>query len=212
MGAMTVPARLVLASTSRYRRELLARMGLPVEAVAPGVDEDLPPGLPVVRAAALLAERKARAVASRAGFEDALVIGSDQICLGPDAQVLSKPGSLERARVQLATLAGRAHRLVTAVAVVRGERVEVAVDVHTLHMWPLGADEIDRYLSHDEPFDCAGSYRLEALGLALFSRISADPESADETAVIGLPVMKTLRILRESFGWTPWSVVARATG
>lgn len=204
MRPMSVPARLVLASTSRYRRELLARMGLPVEAVAPGVDEDLPPGLPVVRAAALLAERKARAVASRPEHVEDLVIGSDQICLGPDGRILSKPGTLDRAREQLGALAGRAHRLVTAVAVMRADRLEVAVDVHTLHMWPLDADEIDRYLAHDAPFDCAGSYRLEALGLALFSRITADPESADETAVIGLPVMKTLRILRESFGWTPW--------
>lgn len=178
-------------------------MGILVETVAPGVPEDLPVGLPVARAAALLAERKARAVASRPEYADALVIGSDQICLGPEGTILSKPVTLERARAQLATLAGRAHRLVTAVAIVSSGAIDVAVDVHTLHMWPLTAEEIDRYLARDQPFDCAGSYRLEALGLALFSRVTADPESADETAVIGLPVMKTLRILRERHGWTP---------
>lgn len=207
--------RLVLASTSRYRKALLQRilgpLGREVEAVAPGVDETLDPfenALPVTERATLLAVRKARAIAHRDGFVGSLVLGSDQICVGPDGQVLHKPVTAERAVAQLAQLSGRTHQLVTAVAVLRVdtggvEQLATAVDIHRLTMRPYPIEALTRYVELDSPLDCAGSYRLESLGLALFSRIEADPDTADESAIVGLPLMKTLGLLRDPFGWDP---------
>ncbi|HRE88030.1 MAG TPA: Maf family protein [Myxococcota bacterium] len=220
--------RLVLASTSRYRQALLQRLlgplGQAFEAARPDVDEDLSDAeqaLPVAERATILAVRKARAVAHREGYQRALVIGSDQICVDPEGLVLHKPQTETRALAQLARLSGRTHQLVTAVAVVRvapdnpdnpdnlddrAERAETlatAVDVHRLTMRPLGPEALARYLACDRPLDCAGSYRLESLGLALFDKIEADPETADESAIVGLPLMKTLRLLRDPFGWDP---------
>lgn len=208
--------RLVLASTSRYRQALLQRvlepLGQTFDTARPEVDEDLSDAeqaLPVAERATILAVRKARAVAHREGYQGALVIGSDQICVDPDGVVLHKPQTEARALAQLARLSGRTHALVTAVAVLRveatdrGETLATAVDVHRLTMRPLGPDALARYVACDRPLDCAGSYRLESLGLALFDKIEADPETADESAIVGLPLMKTLRLLRERFGWDP---------
>ena len=203
--------RLVLASTSRYRAEVLRRLGVTFESVAPGVDELIPPGMAPIAAAAMLARKKALAVSTRPGFEDALVIGSDQICIAPaggpggdasEAAILGKPGNAELALAQLRRLQGARHRLVTAVAVARREEVHAAVDVHTLTMHALGDEQLHAYITADQPLDCAGSYRLEARGIALFSRIEPDPETSDESAIVGLPLLKTLRLLRERFGWT----------
>lgn len=206
--------RLVLASTSRYRKALLQRvlepLGMSPDAVSPEVDEELSDAeaaLPMAARATVLAVRKARAVAHRGGFEGVLVIGSDQICVDPDGEVLHKPKTEERAVAQLARLSGRTHALVTAVAVMRvrdgREELATAVDVHRLTMRPLGLDALTRYVTCDQPLDCAGSYRLESLGLALFDKIEADPDTADESAIVGLPLMKTLALLRERFGWDP---------
>lgn len=211
--------RIVLASTSRYRKALLARvftpLGLEVEAVAPGVDESLSPeesALPVIERATLLAVRKARAVAQRNDFRDAIVIGSDQICVGPEGEVLHKPGTVERAVAQLFRLAGRTHSLVTAVAVLRvsptatpTEELATAYDIHRLTMRALTPEALARYVALDQPLDCAGSYKLESLGIALFASIEADPDTADESAIVGLPLMKTLGLLRQCFGWDPLS-------
>lgn len=195
-------ARLVLASTSRYRADVLRRIGVPFDTVSPEVEEVIPPGATPYAAASLLARQKALAVSSRPAFRDALVIGSDQICVAPDGEILGKPGRVDRALAQLKRLQGATHRLITAVAVARLDEVHSAIDVHTLTMHPLSDADLSTYLARDQPLDCAGSYRLEASGIALFSRIEADPEFADETAIIGLPVMKTLRLLREHYGWT----------
>lgn len=214
-----VGMRIVLASTSRYRKALLARvftpLGLEVEAVAPGVDESLSAdeaALPVVERATLLAVRKARAVAQRNDFRDAIVIGSDQICVDPDGEVLHKPGTAARATAQLGRLAGRTHALVTAVAVIRvlptatpTEELATACDIHRLTMRQLSTEAIARYVALDQPLDCAGSYKLESLGITLFASIEADPDTADESAIVGLPLMKTLALLRECFGWDPLS-------
>jgi septum formation protein len=189
---------LLLASTSRYRRALLGRLGLPFRCVAPGVDE----AAAVAAAGAAgpeaiagqLARAKAAAVAAREPM--ALVIGSDQVCALGD-EVFGKPGTREGACAQLARLGGREHRLLTAVAVL-GPGVDVGfVDLTRLRMRALGAAEIERYVDADEPFDCAGSYKLEGLGIALFDRV----ESADWTAVEGLPLLRLAGVLRE-LGWT----------
>lgn len=186
--------RVILASTSRYRRALLERLGVAFDAVAPDCDEDAWPEL----APRALAVRLAREKASSVRAPGALVIGSDQV-VDLDGEVLGKPGSAAAAEAQLARLAGRSHRLITAVAVVDVDRgvVAEAVDVHTLTMRALDARQIAAYVAHDAPLDCAGSYVFERRGVALFERVEADAETADDTAIIGLPLMKTLRLLRE---------------
>lgn len=185
--------RVILASTSRYRRALLERLGIAFDAVAPDCDEDAWPQLAPRDLATTLAREKARSVRAPGG----LVIGSDQV-VDLDGEVLGKPGTAAAAEAQLARLAGRSHRLITAVAVVDVDRDLVVedVDVHTLTMRPLDPGQIAAYVALDAPLDCAGSYVFERRGVALFERVEADPETADDTAIIGLPLMKTLRLLR----------------
>lgn len=194
---MPEPPRLVLASTSRYRRQLLGRLGVPFEAVAPACHEENPDGLPPLELARELSIRKARAVSISSG----LVIGSDQV-VDLDGEVLGKPGTAERAVDQLCRLAGREHRLITGVAVrdAADGRLEVDVDVHRLTMRALDRATLAAYVAHDQPLDCAGSYLLERRGIALFERIEADPDTADDTAIIGLPLQKLCRLLRR-FGY-----------
>jgi septum formation protein len=181
---------LILASTSRYRAALLARLGLPFETVAPEVDERSleEPGLEPRAAAERLARAKAAAVAARR--PGAIVIGSDQVCAAGD-QVLHKPGTRERAVEQLLALAGRTHELITAVAVQAPGRVLEHTDVSRLTMRPLERAALERYVDADQPLDCAGAYKLEERGVALFSRI----ECADASAITGLPLMALVEML-----------------
>ncbi len=187
--------QLILASTSTYRAAVLQRLGIPFDAVAPDCDEDRYPDLGPDDLARILAIEKA---ASRAQ-PGALVIGSDQV-VDLDGEVLGKPHTVEKAQRQLERMQGRTHRLVTAVAVASADRTEVAIDVHTMTMRALTPEVIARYIAYDRPLDCAGSYKLESRGIALFERIEADPETHDDTAIQGLPLMKTLRLLR-GFGF-----------
>jgi septum formation protein len=183
---------LVLASTSVYRRQLLARLGLTFEVAAPSCDEEAlkDASLAPAALAAYLAREKARSVAER--FPGAHILGSDQV-VEIDGEILGKPGSPERAVAQLMKLAGRAHRLITAYALVcPGGALIEHVDVQVLHMRALSQDELARYVSVDKPLDCAGSYKIEALGIALFERI----EGADFTAIMGLPLVALTSSLR----------------
>jgi len=181
---------LVLASTSRYRRELLARLGLPFRAIAPACDEEAlkVPGMAPPALAAMLALAKAESL--RDAEPGAVIIGSDQIAALGDV-ALGKPGTAARAEEQLAMLAGRTHALVTAVAVVHPGGVLEHVDVTRLTMRPLSAEQIARYVAADAPLDCAGSYKLEARGIALFSRIESD----DHAAITGLPLIALVTML-----------------
>jgi septum formation protein len=186
------PRPLVLGSTSRYRRELLARLGLPFEAAAPNVDETvLADELPATTALRL-AEAKARAVASR--FGDALVIGSDQVA-DCDGEALSKPGDHDRAFAQLRRLSGRTVVFHTALALVdaRSGRCQRAVVDVVSTFRVLTEPEIAAYLDRERPYDCAGSVKSEALGITLFERITSD----DPTALIGLPLITLTGMLRE---------------
>ncbi len=190
---MSAP-RLILASTSPYRRELVQRLGSAVEPLSPDFDEReaerrLAAGTTEELASAL-ALGKAESLA--ATCPDALILGADQIA-EVDGERLHKPGTEENARAQLRRLAGRTHRLVTAVTVLRAadRRAETLVDVHHLTMRPLSDAAIARYVERDRPLDCAGSYRIEALGIALFERI----EGADFTAIIGLPLTAVVTLL-----------------
>jgi septum formation protein len=194
-----MPTKLILASTSRYRKMLLARLGVPFEARAPGVDETSIQAPTPLELARRLAIAKAEAVREPV----ALVIGSDQV-VDLDGEVLGKPFTAPAAVAQLERLAGRSHRLITAVAVhqVESGRTELAIDIHTLTMRRLDRRLCEAYVAHDAPLECAGSYRLESRGIALFDRIEADPETADSSAVVGLPLMKLCGLLRR-FGWEP---------
>lgn len=186
--------RLVLASTSPYRRELLTRLGLPFDAVAPRCDEEAlkDPALPPRLLAQLLAREKALSVHEA----DAFVLGSDQL-VETDGEILGKPGSRERAVAQLVRLSGRVHRLVTAFALVTPDgAIDEHVDVHTLHMRSLSRVELERYVAADLPLDCAGSYKIERGGIALFERIEGD----DFTAITGLPLIAlSTRLRRHGF-------------
>ena len=190
--------RVILASTSRYRRELVARLGLAVECVSPDFDEDAAKqalcALSIPERARTLALGKAWSLGAR--FPDAVILGSDQIA-EIDGEPLGKPHTVEGARAQLRRLSGRAHRLHTAVALhhAASGHTESDVDTHTLQMRSLDAAAIADYVARDAPLDCAGSYRIEALGIALFEHVRGD----DFTAVIGLPLTRVVTLL-ERFG------------
>lgn len=182
---------LILASTSRYRQELLSRLRLPFEAVAPQVDETPLPGEAPAALAERLALAKARAVA--ATHADAVVIGSDQVA-DLDGEALGKPGSHEAAHAQLRRMSGREVVFQTAVAVVAPglaaiERAEVRVRFRE-----LTDTAIDAYLHADRPYDCAGSAKVESLGIALLDAVQSD----DPTALIGLPLIRTCQLLRRA--------------
>ncbi|AVP57229.1 Maf family protein [Pulveribacter suum] len=185
------PRSVILASTSRYRRELLQRLGLAFDVVAPEVDETPLPGEAPCDLAWRLALAKARAVARQ--HPDALVIGSDQVAdLG--GQPLGKPGTHERAAAQLRAMSGQPVVFHTAVAVACQASGFEQADLAPVHVRfrALQGDEIERYLRAEQPYDCAGSAKSEGLGIALLEAIDSD----DPTALIGLPLIRTCRLLR----------------
>ena len=183
--------RLVLASTSPYRRELLARLRLPFDAVPPGVDEAAQPNETPRALAQRLALHKARAVGRRDA--EAVVIGSDQVA-DLDGQALGKPGSHDRAVEQLRSMRGRDVRFHTAVAVVCAASgfEQQTVSTVRVRFRDLTDADIERYLRLEQPYDCAGSAKCEALGIALVDTIESD----DPTALIGLPLIRTAAMLR----------------
>jgi septum formation protein len=184
---------LILASTSRYRRSLLERIAPPFEAIAPGIAETARPG-EVPRARAVrLSLAKARAVAEK--HPKAIVIGSDQVAaLGE--HVLDKPGDEEMCRMQLSALSGRTAHFFTGCAVVgidAGLTLE-HLDTTTVGFRTLSETEIHRYVAREQPLDCAGGFKVEALGITLFERV----ESTDPTALIGLPLIWLSSALRKA--------------
>lgn len=183
------PAPLILASTSPYRAELLGRLRLPFDTARPEVDESAHPGEPPATLALRLAVAKAEAVARR--HPDAVVIGSDQVA-SCDGQVLGKPGSRDIALAQLQAMSGREAVFLTAVALVGHQARGQALDTTTVRLRPLADDAIARYIDAEQPWDCAGSFRCEGLGIALFEAI----ETRDPTALVGLPLIATARLLR----------------
>jgi septum formation protein len=185
--------RLILASTSRYRRELLQRLRLPFEVRSPGVDEAALAGEAPAALALRLALAKAQAVAAQAA--DAVVIGSDQVA-ELNGQAIGKPGTHEHAVEQLTMMSGQRVVFHTAVAVVRRDRrfERALLAPVTVRFRALRAAEIERYLQLDAPYDCAGSAKSEALGIALLESIDSD----DPTALIGLPLIRTCTLLREA--------------
>ncbi len=182
--------KLVLASTSRYRRELLSRLHMPFETAAPDVDETPLPGESPSQTALRLSVLKAQAVASQ--FPDALIIGSDQVLMLGEEQ-LGKPGNFENAFAQLKKMSGKAMVFHTALTLLNSAKNRLQTrDVPTVvHIRNLGDAQIESYLKKEEPYDCAGSAKSESLGIALMERM----ESADPTALIGLPLMALTEML-----------------
>lgn len=182
--------KLILASTSPARRALMDALGLPYTALAPGVDETVPEGTPPKQAVAMLAERKARAVAARK--PDALVLGADQLAI-LDGRPLGKPSSRDEAREQLRQMRGRMHEMATGVCLVGPGRFELHVDVCRIRLYDVSDDELERYLDLEEWRGCAGGYRIEGAGQALFESLEGD-----RTSVQGLPMLLVVRLLRRA--------------
>ena len=182
---------LILASTSRYRRELLERLRLPFATVAPEVDETPYPGETPQQLACRLAMEKARAVAAR--HPQAVVIGSDQVA-DLDGQALGKPLVHDIAVQQLQRMQGQQVVFQTAVAVVCNAKKFAQMDLAQVRVRfrTLSADDIEAYLRAEQPYDCAGSAKSEGLGISLLDAIDSD----DPTALIGLPLIRTCRMLR----------------
>jgi septum formation protein len=182
--------QLILASTSAYRKSQLSKLRIPFTALAPNVDEEAfkqriqdPQEL-----ALRLAVEKAQAIAE--SHPDAVVIGGDQL-VSFQGQILGKPHTAERAVDQLLQLAGQEHILITAVAVCHQGTFQTHVDETRLWMRPLDRETAERYVSADQPLDCAGAYKIESLGISLFDRI----ETEDHTAITGLPLLAITKLL-----------------
>lgn len=192
--AMTFPEtgpQLILASTSVYRRELLQRLAVPFSVCAPHVDEQALPNETPKNLALRLALAKANAVATQ--HPNAVVIGSDQVA-DLHGKALGKPGNHERAVAQLREMSGQTVVFQTALAVVRMQSGYSAVDLAQVRVTfrSLSDAEIEHYLQTEQPYDCAGSAKSEGLGIALLDDITND----DPTALVGLPLIRTARMIR----------------
>lgn len=182
---MKTPYPLILASTSKYRQELLSKLGWEFSAVSPGVDEDQYKNLNLrpEDLSLKLSYLKANAVFLK--NLEACVIGSDQVCsLGNE--ILGKPHTKEKALEQLMKMSGKSHELLTSVSIISPKGTRSFTNKTTLHMRELDKKTLEDYINQDKPLDCAGSYKLESFGIKLFERI----EMSDHTAIIGLPLIE----------------------
>ena len=193
MISESLPAGLILASSSKYRKMLLHRFGIPFDCHSPDIDETAldneSPGDLVVR----LAIQKAQSVSLE--HPGAIIIGSDQMAVF-DGRIIGKPGGRQAAFEQLSSFSGQSVEFLTAISVqLRNSGFnEWHVDRTRVHFRKLQAEEIERYLEKEKPFDCAGAFKAESLGITLFERISSE----DPTALIGLPLIQTAAMLRRA--------------
>jgi len=185
--------RLILASTSRYRRELLGRLNLPFDVASPDVDETPRPGETPHALANRLAVAKAHDVASRQSG-DVRALGSDQVA-DLDGLPLGKPGGRDAAIAQLRAMSGRVVRFHTAICLAHADgRAFAECDLTAAHVRALEDGEIERYVDAEQPYDCAGSFKSEGLGITLFEAI----DNRDPSALVGLPLIATCRLLRRA--------------
>ena len=183
--------RLVLASSSTYRGSLLQRLGLPFDSVSPDIDEAPHPGETPAALARRLAESKARAVAER--YQRHLIIGSDQVA-NLHGESLGKPGSRTRNIEQLRRCAGQTVTFATGLCVLNSESDSIQLDVidYAVQFLPLTQEQVARYVDREHPFDCAGGFKSEGLGVSLFREMSG----TDPSALVGLPLIKLCEMLR----------------
>jgi septum formation protein len=184
---------LILASSSRYRADLLTRLGLCFDCHAPEIDESPLPGEPPADLVRRLSHQKAAAIAARHG--DTLVIGSDQVAVAGQ-RILGKPGTAEVARAQLALLSGSEVTFLTGLCLLdsRDQSHQIAVVPTVVQFRTLTAAEIEDYVRREQPLDCAGAFKSEGLGIALFERLASE----DPSALIGLPLIELCRMLRKA--------------
>ncbi len=185
--------QLVLASSSPWRRQLLDRLGLPYDCASPDIDETRRPDEPPEVLVHRLALAKATEVAKQ--YPRHLIIGSDQVAIF-DGEILGKPGSEAAACAQLARFSGQRVRFLTGLAVVDTARAQhqVCHEHYDVVFRRLGEEEIARYVARERPLDCAGSFRMEGLGIALFEKLEGD----DPNTLIGLPLIRLCALLRDA--------------
>lgn len=183
---------LVLASSSPYRRDLLARLGLPFEQASPELDETPLPGESAGDLVLRLAVAKARALAPR--FPEALIIGSDQVAVLDD-RLLGKPGDAERAYEQLRAASGKTVVFLTGLCLLNAATglAQTVLEPYTVRFRALSEAQIRHYLAREQPYDCAGSFKSEGLGIALFEALAGD----DPNALVGLPLIRLVDLLRK---------------
>jgi len=184
--------RLILASTSPYRRQLLERLHLPFEVEAPDFDEAAPGSMPVEQLVKCNTLGKARSVAEKK--PDACVIGADQLAVC-GSEMLGKPGSFDAACRQLARLSGKSVDFLTGLALCRPDGESYELVPFRVHFRNLTGDEIRTYVEAEKPWDCTGSFKAEGLGISLFARLEGD----DPTALIGLPLIRLSSWLNPDF-------------
>jgi septum formation protein len=182
---------LVLASTSSYRRRLLEQLGLRFLTAAPRFTEELNQNVAPELLVKHQAAHKAQSLAER--YPDALIIGSDQVFVDPRGRIHGKPGSLKQAEIQLQGMVGRSHTFYTGISVLDSASGHSLTDlsIYTVTLKKLSDEEIRSYLEKEKPFDCAGSFKIEGLGIALMERM----EGEDYTSLIGLPLIKLVDLL-----------------
>lgn len=189
---------IILASSSPYRRELLARLGLDFKVLAPEYVETIDPGIAPELQVKHLAQGKARSLMN--ACPDALIIGSDQVFCDASGRIMGKPGDMPGAQRQLERMAGKKHHFYTGLALVDSAtgNARVSSVVSTVVVRDLSSAQIRRYLERERPFDCAGSFKIEGLGIALMEQVSGN----DYTALIGLPLIELTSMLQQ-FGVDP---------
>ncbi len=185
---------LVLASTSPYRRQLLQQLGLPFVTAAPRFKEEIQQGVAPELLVKHLAFHKAASLQGR--FPGALIIGSDQVFVDPRNRILGKPGTPEQAVAQLQAMSGKSHSFYTGVCLLDTDTGEAQSDfsTFTVTLRELTPEEIRAYVRRENPVDCAGSFKIEGLGIVLMERM----EGEDYTGLIGLPLIKLSGMLRQA--------------
>ena len=180
--------QLILASTSKYRQELLSRLAFPFTATPPLIDEEKEKDPRLAPQA--LAEKLAQLKAASLKGAGKVIIGGDQL-VSFEGKILGKPHTKEKAIDQLFAMQGKTHELITAICVYDGEKALPYTDITKMHMKSLSREQISRYVDLDQPLDCAGSYKIEKHGIMLFDKI----ESQDFTAIQGLPLIALNKLL-----------------
>lgn len=185
-------SKLVLASTSPFRKAILEKFGVPFDTASPEVDETAQAGESAEQLVKRLAEAKARAVAEQ--FPEALIIGSDQVAVIDDT-ILGKPGSHDTAIEQLRAASGQTVTFLTGLCLYNSRNDHAQCDVvpFKVHFRQLDDDQIENYLQKEQPYNCAGSFKSEGLGIALFEKLEGD----DPNTLIGLPLIRLLRMLEQ---------------
>ncbi|NOY71559.1 MAG: septum formation inhibitor Maf [Gammaproteobacteria bacterium] len=189
---MSKPTQLILASSSPYRKVLMKRLRLPFDVISPHIDEFPLPGEDPIGMVKRLAEKKARTVAKT--NNNALIIGSDQAAI-IDNIVLGKPGNHASAIHQLTQASGKKVNFLTSICVLNAENNRLQMDVvnYSVYFKNLSPETIEKYLQREQPYRCAGSFKAEGLGIALFEKQEGD----DPTSLIGLPLIRLIDMLEK---------------